>query len=95
MKNIFFAFAFLLVSSFSFASSNINKIDLKSDISLRNNLVGTCTVSTTRTINSGDGNSYTVTVTNTRNTCYEAWSANEEELNNFENGVKPAKKFTP
>lgn len=50
-----------------------------------------CTVTTTATIVDGYGETNQVSVTNTANTCFEAWSANQDEINAMREGLKPAK----
>ena len=84
MENVFFALAFTLITSFGFASSNI---EIKENL----DMLYVCTITTTTTVNTGDGNSYEVSVTNTANTCFEAWSANQSEIEEFTQGVTPAK----
>ena len=84
MKNVFFALAFMLIGSLTFASSNI---EVKENL----DLLDVCTVTTTTTIVDGYGETNQISVTNTANTCFEAWSANQDEIKEMKKGLEGAK----
>lgn len=83
MKNVFFALAFTLIGSLTFASSNV-------EVNENLDLLYVCTVTTTTTIVDGYGETNQVSVTNTANTCFQAWSANQDEINEMKKGLKGA-----
>lgn len=85
MKKLFFMLAFMLMGISSFATT-----DLEVNSSDMDMLLGPCTISTTRDIPDANGDRHTVTVTNTGDDCYQAWKKNQDELEGFENGIKPA-----
>lgn len=82
MKNVFFALSFIVISSFGFAEISTNTKMDSFDV---------CTVTTTATIVDGYGETNQVSVTNTANTCFEAWSANQDEIKEMKEGLKGAK----
>ena len=83
MKNVFFTLAFMLIGTFAFASSNIEvNENVESFVA--------CTIKTTRTVDDANGDSHEVSVENTGRTCFDAWKANQEELEEFERGIEPA-----
>lgn len=84
MKNVFFALAFMLIGSSSFASVNIEEHFETTDLIA-------CSISTTRTIDAANGDTHEVTVTNSGRTCFDAWSKNQDELDQFEAGIEPAR----
>ncbi|MEO9512541.1 MAG: hypothetical protein ABJN84_12390 [Flavobacteriaceae bacterium] len=83
MKKVVFAFAFMIASVSGFSKNNEQP-------TVKSNDLETCTVTTSREINSGDGNVYNVSVTSTAETCFEAWSQNQGQIDEFISGVTPA-----
>ncbi|WP_299433841.1 hypothetical protein [uncultured Aquimarina sp.] len=80
-KSILFT-ALMLVGTLSFAGNSLPSSESSLDFD-------ECTVSTTETVEAGD-QSHTITVTNTASTCFGAWSANQDEIKQFKEGVQPA-----
>lgn len=83
MKNVFFTLAFMLVGTFTFASSNI-------EVNENVESIDSCTITTTTTVDDANGDSHEVAVTNTGRTCFDAWSANQDEIKEFKEGIEPA-----
>jgi hypothetical protein len=83
MKNLFLALAFMLVSSISFGKNNVIPKLASADLYV-------CTVTTTTTIVDGYGESNQVSVTNTANDCFSAWSANQDEIKKMKKGLEGA-----
>ena len=82
MKKSLLFTALMLVGTLSFAGNSLTSDNNSLEFD-------TCTITTSEEVVS-NGQTNTVTVTNTANTCFEAWSANQDEIEAFKEGVKPA-----